>query len=252
MAFDNDEDLARKVIEVLELTQLAADTSEEDVRRLCERAEGPHGEVAAICVPPKFVMLAKELLGRRSPIAVSTVSNWPRGASKVDYVAAEAEIAFFEGAQEVNMIIPYRQFRTNDQHTLTNMIEECVRMTSRRKFIKATLEAGELAEDFIIREAARRAMDAGAEFLETESGQRERRCSAGHVRCVLEEIRDHRMEAGLKVGPCETLEECRKYLDMAAEIMGEDWITPDNFRIGGGLKLLDEAEETLGRKGAAA
>ena len=245
MAFENEADLAQQVIDVLELTRLAADTTEDDIRELCARAHTPHGDVAAVCVPPKFVMLAKEELGRRSPVAVTTVSNWPRGASKVDYVAAEAEIAFFEGASEVNMIVPFRQFRSNDQHTLTNMVESCVRMTSRRKFIKATLEAGELEEEFIIREAARRAMDAGAEFLETDSGQRRKRSTLNQVRCVLEEIRDHRMEAGLKVGPFATLEECRPFLELAEEIMGEDWLNADNFRIGGGLELLDAAEAAL-------
>ncbi len=247
MAFEDRKELAAKVLEVLELTQLAQDTTEEDVRRLCEKADTPHGPVAAICIPPKFVMVAKEVLGKRSPIAISTVANWPRGRSKVDYVAAETEIAFFEGAAEVNMVIPWRQFMSNDQHTLPTMVEQCVRMTSRRKFIKATLEAGALEEEFIIREAARQALDAGAEFLETESGQTGKCCTVQQARAMLEEIRDHRVEAGLKVGPLKTLDECRPYLEMAAEVMGEDWIDPENFRIGGREELLDEVMAELNK-----
>ncbi len=247
MAFEDRKKLAAKTLEVLELTQLAQDATEEDIRRLCEKADTEFGPVAAVCVPPKFVMTAREVLGKRSPIGVSTVANWPRGRSKVDYVVAETEIAFYEGASEVNMVVPWRQFRTHDQHTLVNMVEGCVRMTSRRKFIKATLEAGELEEDFIIREAARQALDAGAEFLETESGQTAQKCTLEQARAMLEEIRDHRVEAGLKVGPLETLDECRPYLEMAAEVMGEDWIEPENFRIGGREPLLDEILEELAK-----
>ena len=245
MAFDTRKELAAKTLEVLELTQLAQDTTEEDIRRLCEKADTPHGPVAAICIPSKFVMLARELLGKRSPIAVSTVANWPRGRSKVDYVAAEAEIAFFEGATEVNMIVPWRQFMSNDQNTLHTMVEECVRMTTRRKFIKATLEAGAMEEEFIIREAARRALEAGAEFLETESGQTGKACNVEQARAMLEEIRDYRGEAGLKVGIMKKLDDCRCWLDMAADVMGEDWIEPDNFRIGGTEALLDEILQEL-------
>ncbi len=247
MAFEDRKQLAAKVLEVLELTQLADDTTEEDVRRLCERADTEHGPVAAVCVPQKFVMTARQVLGKRSPIAVCTVANWPRGRSKVDYVVAETEIAFFEGASEVNMVVPWRQFRSNDQHTLPDMVEGCVRMSSRRKFVKATLEAGALEEDFIIREAARQALDSGAEFLEADSGHAGRRCTLDQVRALLEEIRDHRVEAGLKVGPVSTLDECRPYLQLAAEVMGEDWIDPENFRIGGKEPLLDEILEELSR-----
>ncbi len=251
MAFDNREELASRALELLELTHLAQDTSEDDIRRLCEKAETPFGPVAAICIPSRFVMLARELLGKRSPVSISTVANWPRGRSKVDYVAAEAEIAFFEGAQEVNMVIPWRQFMSNDQQTLPRMVEECVRMTTRRKFIKATLEAGAMEEDFIIREAARRALDSGAEFLETESGQTGKCCSVEQARAVLEEIRDYRGEAGLKVGPVKSLDDCRCWLEMARDVMGEDWLEPDNFRIGAPEAVLDEIVETLQASKAA-
>ncbi len=250
MAFEDRTEVAQRALEVLELTQLAADTTEDDIRRLCERAETPHGPVAAVCVPPKFVMTAREVLGKRSPVAISTVANWPRGRSKVDYVVAEAEIAFYEGAQEVNVIVPWRQFRSNDQQTLPNMMSECVRVTTRRKFIKATLEAGELEEEFIIREAARQALEAGAEFLETESGQCAACCTPDQARAVLEEIRDWRGEAGMKVGLLQSLDECRTWLELAADVMGEDWIDPENFRIGGREGLLDEILGVLDAKAA--
>ncbi len=235
--------LARKVIEVLELTHLADGCREEDVRALCARAVTPHGAVAAVCVPSKFAWAAREEL-KGTKVAVCTVANWPRGRSKVDYVAAEAEIAFYEGADEVNVVAPWRSLRAGDPRTPQKLIEESAHKAGRRQFIKATLETGELEEEFLVREAAKMCMDCGAEFLETATGKTENRPTLEQARMILEEIRDHRRGGGFKAGDVKTLDECRAYLELAAEIMGEDWIDPDNIRLGGEA-ILDEALAVL-------
>ena len=251
MAFEDTGALARKVLEVLELTHLADGTTEADIVALCEKARTPHGDVAAVCVPPKFVALARQTLGPRSAVAVATVANWPRGRSKVDYVAAEAEIAFFEGADEVNVVLPWRSVKSRDPRTPTSMVEECARQPNRKQFIKVTLEAGELGEEELVREAARSALDCGAEFLETATGKTENKARLEHARMILEELRDHRVDGGFKAGEMKTLEDCRAHLQLAAEIMGEDWITPDNFRLGGEGVLEEVLAALAGEKAGA-
>ena len=249
MPFEDRAELAGRVLELLELTRLGGNITEDDVRALCERAQTPYGDVAAILVPPRYVMLAREILGKRSPIAVCTVANWPRGNSKVDYVAAEAEIAFFEGADEVNVTLPWRQVIRRDERTPVNMVEECVRMAGRKQCVKVTLEAGELQEERLVREAARVAIDYGAAFVETETGRQDRHCGLEQARVMLEEIRDNRRDAGFKINNLKTLDQCRDWLELIAEVLGEDWIDPDNVRIGGD-KLLDEVLAALEEKAA--
>ena len=246
MAFDDRRKLAQTVLELLELTHLADGMGEDDVRRLCARARTPHGDVAAVCVPSRFVSLARnELAGSR--VAVSTVANWPRARSKVDYVAAEAEIAFYEGADEVNVVLPWHSVKARDPRTPASMVEECARRPNRKQFIKITIESGELAEEALIREAVREALNYGAEFIETATCRTENRPRPEHARMILEEIRDHRVDAGFKTHELASLDECRNYLDMAGEIMGERWIEPDNLRLGGNA-VLDEVLEVLEQK----
>ncbi len=251
MAFEDRRKLAEKVLEVLELTHLADGSTEQDILSLCERARTPFGDVAAVCVPSRFVSLARDAL-RGSRVAVATVANWPRGRSKVDYVAAEAEIAFFEGADEVNVVLPWRSVKSRDPRTPASMVEECARQPNRKQFIKVTLEAGELDTEELVREAARNAMDCGAEFLETATGKTDNRARVEHARMILEEIRNHRVDGGFKAGHMASLEDCRIHLELAAEIMGEDWITADNFRLGGGTEVLDEVIAILERESAGA
>ncbi len=248
MAYDDRRALARKVLQVLELTHLADGCKEEDVRALCARARTPHGDVAAVCVPSKFAWLAREEL-KGSKVAVCTVANWPRGRSKVDYVSAEAEIAFFEGADEVNIVVPWRSLCSGDARTPQNLIEESAHKAGRRQFIKATLETGELDEEFLVREASKMCMDCGAEFLETGTGKTEHKPTLEQARMMLEEIRDHRRGAGFKAGDVRTLEDARAYLELAEEIMGADWVDADNFRLGGN-GLLEEVLEELAHEAA--
>jgi deoxyribose-phosphate aldolase len=249
VGFEDRRELAKRVLELIELTFLADHCTEEDVRALCRRARTPHGDVAAVCVPAKFVSVARDAL-KGSRIAVSTVANWPRGRSKVDYVAAEAEIAFFEGADEVNVVMPWRQVIQREERTPASMMEECARMAGRRQFIKATLEAGKLDDEFLVRDATRVAIDNGAEFIETESGKTDARCSLAHARMILEEIRNHHRDSGFKAGNVESLDEAREYLELIAEVMGEDWVNPDNVRLGGN-RLLDEVLAVLDEARAA-
>ena len=251
MDFSDKRELARKVIELLELTLLADGCGEEDVRALTRRAVTPHGPVAAVCVPQKFAWAAREEL-KGSGVAICTVANWPRGRSKVDYVAAETEIAFYEGADEVNVVAPWRSLRAGDPRTPQKLIEESAHKAGRRQFIKATLESGELEEEFLVREGAKMCMDCGAEFLETGTGKTEKKPRLAQARMILEEIRDHRRGAGFKAGNMASLEDCRACLELAAQIMGEDWVVPDNVRLGGGVALLDEALAALDEAEAGA
>ena len=50
---------------------------------------------------------------------------------------------------------------------------------------------------------------------------------------MLEAIRDSGAPVGFKpAGGVKTTEDAANYLDLCDEIMGEDWATPETFRIG--------------------
>jgi deoxyribose-phosphate aldolase len=114
------------------------------------------------------------------------------------------------------------------------------------RVLKIILETGELAEPSLIRRAAEIAIESGADFLKTSTGKVPVNATPGAARILLETIRDSGREVGCKVsGGIRTTAQAREYLNLAAEIMGPDWIGPDHFRFGAS-GLLDDLLATLG------
>ena len=71
--------LARRALQLLDLTELGDNATLDDVTQLCARAHGPSGDTAAVCVWPRHVGHARhQLVG--TPIRVATVVNFPSGA----------------------------------------------------------------------------------------------------------------------------------------------------------------------------
>ena len=56
------ETIARRALPLLDLTSLNDDDSDATINRLCARARTPFGDVAAVCVYPRFVKLCRERL----------------------------------------------------------------------------------------------------------------------------------------------------------------------------------------------
>ena len=75
---------ARVALACLDLTSLNDTDSESDIARLCERAQGPFGPVAAVCVWPRLAACARQRLPGH--IAVAAVANFPTGGTAIEPV----------------------------------------------------------------------------------------------------------------------------------------------------------------------
>src|SRR5262245_13794644 len=96
-----DAEVAHRAIALLDLTELGEEATADDVRRLCDRAHAPHGNVAAVCVWPRYVALAvRELSG--TGVRVATVTNFPSGDEPVPDVVQQTSHALEDGADEVD------------------------------------------------------------------------------------------------------------------------------------------------------
>ncbi len=103
-------DIARRAITLLDLTELGDAATDDDVRALCGRAVGPHGNVAAVCVWPRHVALAHHLLDNTG-VRIATVVNFPGGDDDpIDEVVALTGAALADGADEIDLVLPYRAF----------------------------------------------------------------------------------------------------------------------------------------------
>jgi len=163
-------DVARRILSLLDLTNLEATCGPAEVKALCGRAIGPAGSVAAVCIWPQFVSEAKRLLGG-GPVRVATVINFPNGGEDLERVVEDTEEALGDGADEIDLVMPWRAFLAGDLDLPAQMIRATRDVMPRGHALKVILETGSLPDDASIVGAARLAIAAGADFLKTSTGK---------------------------------------------------------------------------------
>ncbi|NDV86261.1 deoxyribose-phosphate aldolase [Aurantimonas aggregata] len=232
----SDADAARALIACLDLTNLNDDCTEADIAALCKRAETPQGRVAAICIWPRFVALARSLAAPE--LRIATVVNFPHGSDDPERTAKDAAAALSDGADEIDMVIDYRRLADTPGH-----VERQVRTVKQAvgpKLLKAILETGELATPDLIAQAAQEALAGGADFLKTSTGKTARHASLEAATIMLQAIAAHGGTVGLKAsGGIRSFEDARSYRDLVEEFCGTGWAGPEHFRIGASAVLGD-------------
>ncbi len=242
------ETVARRAIVCLDLTNLDDDCTSDDVDALCARAQTVHGSAAAVCVWPRFVSQSKAAL-EGTGIKVASVVNFPGGDAPIGAVRVETERALADGADEIDLVVPYRALMGGNPEAVETFVSE-IRSVCKGATLKAILETGELADPGLIRDAAERALRGGADFLLTATGKVPVNATPEAAEILLKAIRMPGGRAGLKVsGGIRSTEDARTYFDLCDTMMGGSWAGPRHFRIGAS-GLLDALLATLGGTGA--
>ncbi len=221
--------LAKRMIGMIDLTDLADDHSPAGIDDLCARA-ALHG-TAAVCVWPEHVeRCASELAGTR--IRIATVVNFPSGDEVVGDVVRQASIGLDDGANEIDVVLPYRSALTGDTDAVVALLD-AVRDAVGDALLKVILETGELGEPDAIRAATRLAIGHGADFVKTSTGKTRVSATPEAVRTMLEVVADGARPVGIKPsGGIRTFDDAHGYLSIADDVMGAGWPTPATFRFG--------------------
>lgn len=250
----DDAAVATRALACLDLTNLDADCDAAAIDALCARATTPHGPVAAVCVWPAFVAQAKRLLAD-GPVRIATVVNFPAGTAPVAEVVVEARSALADGADEIDLVVPYRALADGRPEAVTEMTA-AIREVCGGATLKTILETGELGDPGLIRAAADAALAGGTDFLKTSTGKVKVNATPEAARILLDAIRAGGRDVGLKpAGGVRTTADARVYLGLCDEIMGPGWATPAHFRIGASgvlaplLATLDGAGAPAGQGG---
>lgn len=229
---DTDDAFARRAIALLDLTDLSNGLNEQGVEKLCARAVTPLGPVAAVCLWAGFVPQARRLL-RDTAVRIATVVNFPDGEADVSRAADEARYAVLDGADEIDVVMPWRALIDGERETVGALLGAVRAAVPTGRLLKVILETGELAEPGLIREAARIAIGTGADFIKTSTGKTKISATPEAAAIMLEEIRASSRRIGLKPsGGIRTAADAKVYLDLADRIMGPAWATPSTFRFG--------------------
>lgn len=232
MSTDTLQPTAERALGLLDLTDLNDDCTEDAVKALCARASTDHGTVAAVCIWPKFVPVAREAL-KDTGVRIATVANFPNGASDADAAAAQVEKAFADGADEVDVVIPWRALLAADREPVAKVVSACKARTPEGRVLKVILETGELFSEPMIRNAARIAVESGADFLKTSTGKVAINATPEAAEILIGEIRDAGRPIGFKAaGGIRSVHDAATYLAIADRLMGPDWATAETFRFG--------------------
>jgi deoxyribose-phosphate aldolase len=245
-------DAARIALACLDLTSLNDADTEADVLALCQRATGAHGAVAAVCVWPRFARVARTHAAEG--VRVAAVANFPDGSTDVARTRRDIDTIVQAGAQEVDVVLPYRALLAGDVAACHEVLQTA-RRASEGLLLKVILETGELRDDDAIARAARLALAAGADFLKTSSGKTPVSATPQAARTMLQAIAadaSARNRVGFKAaGGIRKVSDAALYIDAVREALGESALTPARFRIGAS-GLLNDIEAVLGGGAGAA
>lgn len=159
-----------------------------DIEKLCSEAK-PY-LFAAVCVPPTFVKLAKQLLNG-STVKTATVIGFPFGYSAVEAKIAEIILAIMDGADELDIVINLIALKNTDWQYLANEINHIMPVAKNKgKVVKIIIESGVLTNDEIIK-CCDLYGAVGVDYLKTSTGYAEKGASVEAVRLMRTYLPEH-------------------------------------------------------------
>jgi len=228
---------------MIDLTTLEGSDSPGKVRQLCRKAMNLHDalpdlpHVAAICVYPTMIGVAKQELAGTGIKLASVATAFPSGQTSKETKMEEIRYALGEGADEIDMVISRGAFLRGDLQYVFDEIAEAKSVCGTQAHLKVILETGELKTYDRIRRASDLALAAGGDFIKTSTGKVSPAATLPVTLVMLEALRDFHRRTGEKrgmkpAGGIRTAKNALQYLVMLNETLGRDWMTPDLFRFG--------------------
>ncbi|HMB96475.1 MAG TPA: deoxyribose-phosphate aldolase, partial [Tepidisphaeraceae bacterium] len=211
-------------------------------RQLCHKAAHLHDSmpdlphVAAVCVYPTLVKIARESLQNTGIKIAAVATGFPSGQYPLQTKLDDTKFAVEEGADEIDMVISRGHFLGGEYQYVFDEIA-AIKAACGLAHLKVILETGELGTLDNVRKASDLAMHAGADFIKTSTGKVQPAATLPVTLVMLEAIRDFYFATGKKIGMkpaggISTAKLSLQYLVVVRETLGQDWLTPDLFRIG--------------------
>ena len=229
-------------LNMIDLTTLEGKDTDGKVKQLCYKAQHLHDAypglptVAAICVYPSMVKVAKQALGNSGIKVASVATAFPSGQSTRDVKVRDTKYAVANGADEVDMVISRGKFLMGEYNFVFDEIA-AVKEACGDARLKVILETGELGSYDKVRRASDIAMYAGADFIKTSTGKISPAATLPVTLVMLEAIRDFYYETGKMIAmkPAGGISKSKlalHYLVMLKEVLGEGWMNNEWFRFG--------------------
>lgn len=226
----------------IDLTTLSSEDSDRSVARFTTRVNDfdndypQYGHVAAICVYSNFAEVVKEHLDVEGVDVCVVAGCFPSSQTFTAVKVADVALAVEAGAQEVDIVMNLGMYRDANYEELCDEIIE-LKHTARGAKLKVILETGCLKTAADIKKASVLAMYSGADFIKTSTGKIYPGASleAAYVMCQC--IKEYYELTGTRVGfkaagGVRTAEEALRYYAVVKEVLGDEWLCQDLFRLG--------------------
>ncbi|MGB0893893.1 MAG: deoxyribose-phosphate aldolase [Parashewanella sp.] len=238
---------AKRGINLMDLTTLNDDDTDQKVIDLCHKALTPAGNTAAICIYPRFIPIARKTLKQlgAESVQIATVTNFPHGNDDIDIAVTETRAAIAYGADEVDVVFPYRALMAGNEQVGFELVKACKQACGDKVLLKVIIESGVLSDPALIRKASELSIDAGADFIKTSTGKVAVNATLEAAEIMMTVIKEKNTKVGFKpAGGVRDAEATAEFLGLAERLLGADWATPRTFRFGAS-SLLNSLLHTL-------
>ena len=242
VAENNTPEVKKFLLGSVELTSLKTTDNDESILKLTELVNQfedtypdlPH--VATICVYPCFAEIVSQSLEVEGVEVACVSGSFPSSQTLTEIKIAETALALKDGATEIDIVMPVGKFLSSDYESVCDEISEIKDVCGDKK-LKVILETGLLGNAADIKTASLLAMYAGADFIKTSTGKEQPAATPEAVYIMCQAIKEYQEKTGNTIGlkpagGINTVNDAIVHYTIAKEVLGEKWITNQNFRLG--------------------
>ena len=258
VAENDTEEVKRLLFTCIDLTTLNSTDSVRSVMKFTEKVNEFDDKypdiknVGAICVYPNFAEIVKDTLEVEGVNIACVSAGFPSSQTFIEVKIAETALAVMNGADEIDIVISLGQFLDGDYETMCEEIQE-IKEACKQAHLKVILETGALKTASNIKKASILSMYAGADFIQTSTGKMQPAASAEAAYVMCEAIKEYYDKTGIKVGfkpagGINTVHDAVVYYTIVKEMLGQEWLNNEMFRIGTSRMANLQLSDILGEE----
>ena len=235
-------EVKKLLLNCIDLTTLKCTDTEESVLKFTEKVNDLTDtypdipSVAAICVYPNMAEIVNDTLEADGVNIACVSGGFPSSQTFMEVKVAETAMALHCGADEIDIVMPVGKFLSGDYEGVSDEISEIKDICGDKK-LKVILETGVLMTAENIKKASLICMYSGADFIKTSTGKEAISATPDAALVMCEAIHEYYKETGRKVGfkaagGINTVKKALAYYTIVKEVLGNEWLNNEWFRIG--------------------
>ena len=202
----------KEILSRVDHTLLSQNATLDDIKAICD--DGIKYQTASVCIPPSFVMDAKQYVGNR--LKICTVIGFPNGYNTTAVKCFETENAIKNGADEIDMVINIGWLKDKKYDEILSEIK-AVKRACGDKILKVIIETCLLSREEKIKMCEIVSLS-GADYIKTSTGF----STGGATREDVEIFAEYKAEH-LKIkaaGGISSIDDAIDFINLGAERLG--------------------------------